>query len=122
MLEAKSLPRFLWAEAVNTAVFLLNRTATSQVPNATPYEIWHGIKPDLSHVRVFGSDAFTHIPKMHRRKLDPKAEKVILVEFSGDSQNYKLYNPRSKKIVVSRDVMFNEKVTTSVKKSNTANV
>ena len=39
MLYAKDIPLYLWAEAVNTAVYILNRTATSQAPNSTPYEL-----------------------------------------------------------------------------------
>ncbi|KMQ84831.1 retrotransposon ty1-copia subclass [Lasius niger] len=47
MLEEKNLPRFLWAEAVNTAVYVINRTATSQVERTTPYEVWHVGKDDV---------------------------------------------------------------------------
>lgn len=87
MLCARNVPQFLWAEAVNTAVYLLNRTATSQLKNSTPYEAWTGKKPNLSHVKIFGSSAFAHIPKIQRRKLDPKARKYTLVGYEKDSSN-----------------------------------
>lgn len=45
----------LWAEAANTAVYLLNRTGTSPITNKTPYEIWHRKKFDLKNLRgAFG--------------------------------------------------------------------
>ena len=108
MITAKKLPLSLWAEAVGTAVTVLNRVlATGK--EKTPYEIWFGKTPDVSHFRVFGSDAYMHIDKQFRKKLDPKATKLILVGYQKDSMNYCLYNPQNKKISVSRDVTFNEK-------------
>ncbi|CAD7083583.1 unnamed protein product [Hermetia illucens] len=108
MITAKKLPLSLWAEAVGTAVTVLNRVlATGK--EKTPYEIWFGKTPDVSHFRVFGSDAYMHIDKQFRKKLDPKATKLILVGYQNDSINYRLYNPQNNKIYISRDVIFNEK-------------
>lgn len=42
----------------------------------TPYEVWTGKKPFLSHLRVFGCEAYVHVPKEKQTKLDPKDEKV----------------------------------------------
>ncbi|GBP40447.1 Copia protein [Eumeta japonica] len=55
MLYARDLPLDLWAEAVNCAVYILNRTSSSQTPGKTPYELWNGTKPELGHLKVFGS-------------------------------------------------------------------
>ena len=64
MLRAKDLPKNLWAEAVSTEVYLLNRTIHSNDKGVTtPYEAWTGRKPELEHVRIFGSVAYTHVPK-----------------------------------------------------------
>jgi hypothetical protein len=57
---------------------------------------------------VFGSIAYVHIPKEKRRKLDAKAEKCILVDYSDEHKGYKCYNPRTKQACVSRDVVFVE--------------
>lgn len=103
MLRAKDLPKNLWAEAVSTAVYVLNRTIHSSGKNLkTPFEMWTGRKPDLEHVRIFGSTAYTHIPKQLRRKLDDKAKKMILVGYQGESENYRIYDPVSKKISIKR--------------------
>lgn len=106
MLHSKNMPKFLWGEAVNTAVYVLNRTPTSRDPTATSYELWTGRKPSVSHLRVFGEDAFVHVPKQFRRKLNPKSKKVTFVAYQGDSKNYRLYDPISGKIIRSRDVNF----------------
>lgn len=63
MLYEKDLPTELWGEAVNTAVYLLNRSPNSKTVDKTPYEIWTGKKPVLKHVRTFGCEGFVHIPK-----------------------------------------------------------
>ncbi|KMQ91777.1 retrovirus-related pol polyprotein from transposon tnt 1-94 [Lasius niger] len=62
MLHSANLPLHLWAEAVETAVYILNRTTSKQTPDTTRYELWMGKKPSLLHVRKFGSDAYIHIP------------------------------------------------------------
>lgn len=108
MLTAKSLPKFLWAEAVNTAVYILNRIPTKRNLQQTPYELWNGRKPFVGHLRIFGSDAFAHVPKQCRSKFDDKARKVILVGYQGESTNYRLFDPVNRKVFVSRDVTFNE--------------
>jgi len=62
----------------------------------------------LSYIRIFGSSAFVHINKQFRQKLDKKARKLILVGYQNESSNYRLWGPQSNKIIISRDVIFNE--------------
>ena len=72
------------------------------------HEQYFGTKPNLRHLRVFGSIAYVPVPTEKRRKLDTKAEKCILVGYSDEQKGYKCYNPRSKQARVSRDVVFDE--------------
>lgn len=102
-----NMPKKFWAEAVNTAVYLRNRTIASGLTR-TPYELWTGRKPDVSHVRVFGSTAMTHVPKMKTAKWDKKAEKLILVGYDNNVKGYRLFDPKSNKIITSRDVIIME--------------
>ena len=67
MLQAKKLPEILWAEAIYTAVDILNPTVNTQFKK-TPLEGWTGQIPDLKHIKIFGSDAYVHIPKEKRSK------------------------------------------------------
>ena len=107
MLRANA-PTFLSAEGVSTAVYLLNKTASSTTCDSTPFEIWTGQMPDYSHLKVFGSSAFVHIPKQFRTKLDEKSVKVVFVGYQGDSTNYRFYNPATRKMTESREAVFLE--------------
>ncbi|KAL0349434.1 UNVERIFIED_CONTAM: Retrovirus-related Pol polyprotein from transposon TNT 1-94 [Sesamum angustifolium] len=75
MLQEKHLPKAFWAEAVYTAVYLLNRCPTKAVQNMTPIEAWSGKKPSAKYLRVFGSIYYVHIPTEKRHKLEEKTEK-----------------------------------------------
>ena len=108
MLKAKEMPNEFWGDAVTCAVYLLNGAATKSVQGMIPQEAWSGIKPCISHLRVFGSRAYSHVPDEKRGKMDDKSEKCILVGYSENSKAYSLYNPISKKIIITRDVHFNE--------------
>jgi hypothetical protein len=72
------------------------------------HEWYFGTKPNLRHLRVFGSIAYVYIPKEKRKKLDAKDEKCILVGYSDEQKGYKCYNPRTKQACVSRDIVFDE--------------
>ena len=54
MLKAKKMPAEFWGEAVTTAVFILNRAPTKALKGKTPFEAWHGRKPNVSFLRTFG--------------------------------------------------------------------
>jgi transposase InsO family protein len=91
VIHAKSLPLRLWAEAINTAVYLMNRTGSSSIPEGkTPYELWIGLKPNLKHLRVFGSVAFVHFPEQMTTKLEPRSKKMLFVGYDGASSNYRV--------------------------------
>ena len=114
----QDLPLYLWAEAVNTAVYILNRYLKNRTRNGTPYELWNGKKADLSHLKTFGCTAYMHIPKQQRTKLQPKSKKYIFADYDGDSNNYRLFDPETRKIKISRDVIFNEDFDNSKPREN----
>ncbi|GMJ16253.1 hypothetical protein HRI_005294500 [Hibiscus trionum] len=108
MLKAKNMPREFWAEAVSCAVYLSNRSPTKNVDNATPQEAWSGRKPSVRHIRVFGSIAYAHVPDQGRLKLDDRSSKYVFIGYDSNSKGYKLYNPSNGRIIISRDVEFDE--------------
>jgi hypothetical protein len=108
LLFEKDLPKKFWAEAVNTAVFLLNRLPTRALQHKTPYEVWHGYKPSLQNLKVFGCLCFTHIPQVKRDKLDRKAKAGIFVGYSNVTKGYRVYQPATEKVIISRDIKFVE--------------
>jgi hypothetical protein len=108
MLKGDGLGQELWAEAVSTTCYLVNRSPSSALDDTSPHEVWSGKKPSLQHLRVFGCDAYVHVPKENRSKLDNKAEKCIFIGYKDGVKGYKLWNLETKKIVYSRDVVFRE--------------
>src|SRR5579862_1900098 len=93
-------------ELAQTVVYLKNRSPTTAVPT-TPYEAWHGVRPDLFYLRIPESRAYIHIPKEKCIKLDTHSHKGILVGYGGTHQ-YRVWDLTRKDVVVSRDVRFNE--------------
>jgi hypothetical protein len=73
MLHAKSLPQRLWDEALNCATYIQNRSPHRSVKDKTPYEAWSGLKPEVTHFRIFGSRAWARIPSEKRKALDPQS-------------------------------------------------
>ena len=102
------LPHKFWGEALSMATYLKNRSPTKAVENMTPYEAWTGKRPDVSHLRVFGCDAYGLIPKDEREKLDAKSRKCILVGYGEVTKGYRLFDPERGKVFLSRDIVFNE--------------
>jgi hypothetical protein len=108
MLHDQRLPFYLWAEACCTAVYLQNRSPHRILGKMTPEEAFTGRRPDVEHIRIFGCSTFSHVPSERRTKLDPTAQQGILVGYSEVAKAYRIYIPPLRKVVVSRDVRFEE--------------
>jgi hypothetical protein len=122
MLAGRNVPKLFWPEAVKWACYVMNRSPTLSVKNMTPEEAWSGEKPSVHHFKVFGCLAFAHIPDSQRTKLDDKSIKCIHLGVSEESKAYKLYDPEKKKIIISRDVVFEEKKGWNLSNSDTKQV
>ena len=85
ILFEKKLPRFLWAEAVNTLVYLLNRLQTKSVQSKTSLEAWSSVQPTTKHLKVFGSLCYFQVLSVKRGKLDERAKKGIFVGYASES-------------------------------------
>ena len=107
ILQEKDLPRDLWAEAVNTAVYVNNRIHGSTT-TTTPYEMWYGRKPDVSYFRIFGTFAYVHIPDDLRSKLDAKSQKLLFIGYSETQKAYRFFDRTTRRITVSRNAIFCE--------------
>jgi hypothetical protein len=122
MITSKDIPKRFWPEAVNWANYVLNRSPAAALSDVTPEEAWSSTKPSVKHFRIFGCIAYAHIPDAQRKKLDNKSTKCIFLGVSEESKAYRLYNPVTKKIVISRDVIFveNEKWSWNEAKNDTS--
>ncbi|KAF8763325.1 Retrovirus-related Pol polyprotein like [Argiope bruennichi] len=107
MLAASALPRSLWANACDTAVYLLNHTGLSPDESKSPHELWTGEpKTKLDHLKVFGTECYAHIPKIFRSKFEDKSVHGHFLGYVNKKDGYKIYLPSRKKIIKSRDVDF----------------
>ena len=62
LLTGAHLPASFWGHALNVAVHVHNRSPTSAIPAGfTPFELWYGHKPSVSHLRIFGCLAYVHV-------------------------------------------------------------
>lgn len=104
LLHAGKLSTKLWTEAVNTAVYVLNKTEPSNVKETTPYELWHGKKPDISYLRFFGEEVYTYIPKEKRRKWDYKAEQGLLAGYDEETKGYRVWFHQHNRTQICRDI------------------
>ena len=77
MLIQANLPQKFGVEALNTTVYLPNWSPSEAVENATPFEAWTGVRPDVKHLRSFGCTAYAHIPK-DERTIQLKCQKVCI--------------------------------------------
>lgn len=107
MLLDGDMPKMFWAEAINTACYLQNRLPSAAV-DRTPFEIWFGRKPDMSHLRLFGSIGYVMVPSVKRKKLDLKAIKMTFVGYSNEHKAYRMIDVKTGEMAISRDVRFIE--------------
>lgn len=96
MLIDSKLPKRFWAEAVNNAVYVANRSPHKSL-KLTPEEMWNGRKPDVSHMRVFGCAAMFFVPKQKRLKWDAKSEHGIFLGYGINCKGYRVYDVKKNK-------------------------
>ena len=92
MIQSKGLSLQYWAEAINCANCIVNRTPTKVLQCITPEEAWIKIKPDVSHFCVFGCEVCAHILDEKQKSLQPKSEKCIFVGYSEEAKGYKRFS------------------------------
>ena len=108
MLKEKAISKIFRGEAVATVVHLLNHFPTKAVQGKTPNEVWYGRKPNVSYLKIFDCVAYAHDPTEKGSKLDDKSIKCIFVGYSNGTKGFKLYDLITKKLIIDRDVIFDE--------------
>ena len=86
---------------MDTTCYLVNQPPTSALIDKTPQEVWTGKKPSIKYLKVFGCDAYVHVPKEKRSKLDNKGKKCIFIGYKDGMKWYKLWNTITKNTVYS---------------------
>nr|GEU62649.1 ankyrin repeat-containing domain, PGG domain protein [Tanacetum cinerariifolium] len=102
MMKATNMPQNFWAEAVRHAIYILNSVPTKALDDITPYE---AIK------RVFGCIAYAKVPSQRLKMLDDRSSRMVYLGNEPGSKAYRLFDPTTQKICVSRDVKFKKNET-----------
>ena len=90
MLNETKLPKYFWADAVNTAFYVCNRVLIRPILKKTPYELYKARKPNISHFHAFGCKCFVlNNGKDNLGKFDPKSNKGIFLGYSLNSKAYR---------------------------------
>ncbi|KAG8486650.1 hypothetical protein CXB51_020037 [Gossypium anomalum] len=105
MLSNANLPKSFWAEAASTACFLINRSPSVAIEKKTPQEVWSGNPANYSDLKIFGCPAYAHV---NNGKLEPRSIKCVFLGYKAGVKGYKLWCPENRKVVISRDVVFDE--------------
>ncbi|KAG7558463.1 Zinc finger CCHC-type [Arabidopsis thaliana x Arabidopsis arenosa] len=108
ILKHMHMPNYLWGEAIRHSTYLLNRVTTRALKDKTPYECFRGKMPTVGHIRIFGCIAYAKIDKQQLRKLDDRSRMLVHLGIEPGSKAYRLLDPQAQKVVVSRDVVFDE--------------
>nr|GFB77867.1 retrovirus-related Pol polyprotein from transposon TNT 1-94 [Tanacetum cinerariifolium] len=96
------------AKAIATACFTQNRSIIHRRFNKTPYELINGRKPDISFLHVFGALCYPKNDREDIGKLGAKGDIGFFIGYSADSCAYRIYNRRTKKIMETMNVSFDE--------------
>lgn len=109
MLTEAKLPESFWTYALGAYRHVHNRTPTSALTaSRTPFEAYKHKKPCVGHLRVFGCAAYVLIGRNKCRGMQGHAVSGIFIGYLDNYVGWHIYLPSTKKVIVSRDVIFNE--------------
>jgi len=107
MLSASELPEFLWEAAVAHVAYLRNMLYTKPKAKGTPYQLWHGRKPNVSHLREFSAPVWVLLQGQKvQRKMLPKSLRRAYVGYDEGSKSVIYYNAAMQNILTSRNFRF----------------
>ncbi|GJX72888.1 retrovirus-related pol polyprotein from transposon TNT 1-94 [Tanacetum coccineum] len=108
MLSASKLPLFFWAKAIATACYTQNRSIIILTHEKTAYHIINDRKPSIRHLYIFGCTCYLTRDGENLDKMKEKGDTYILVGYSTQSKGYNVYNKRTRLIVESIHLRFDE--------------
>ena len=109
LLKSMQVPGKYWGEAVKAAVYILNRSPTKSLNGKTPFEAWFGKKPGVKHLRTFGCLAYVKKVGPGVTKLSDRSVPGVFFGYEPGTKGYRVYDPVNNKLMVTRDVIFDEK-------------
>lgn len=104
------MPSTYWVEALHTATYLLNRRPTKPLHFLTPYQALFGQPPKYDHLRVFGCLCYPNLAATSPHKLAPRSTPCVFLGYPPEHKGYRCLDLSSRRITISRHVIFNELV------------
>ncbi|WVZ96618.1 hypothetical protein U9M48_042233 [Paspalum notatum var. saurae] len=108
LLFQASLPARFWAESLHTATYLLNRLPSTASPAPTPHHALFGTPSRYDHLRVFGCAGYPNTSATAPHKLAPRSTRCVFLGYSPDHKGYRCFDLTSRRVVISRHVVFDE--------------
>ncbi|GJW07208.1 retrovirus-related pol polyprotein from transposon TNT 1-94 [Tanacetum coccineum] len=108
MLSTSKLPLFFWAEAITSACYTQNKSLIIPRYEKTPYHIINDRKPSIKHIHIFGCTCYITRDGENLDKMKEKKDLCILVGYYTQSKGYRVYNKRTRLIVESIHINFDE--------------
>jgi hypothetical protein len=107
LLKQQGMRAKFWGEAVLMMVYILNRSPTKGHDEMTPYEAWHGRKPAVGHLRVFGS--LVYVKELnHIGKIDDRSTTRVFIGYDEGVKGYYVLDPVTHHVRMACDVVFDE--------------
>ncbi|GKD60953.1 putative ribonuclease H-like domain-containing protein, partial [Tanacetum coccineum] len=109
MLVDSKLPNTFWAEAVNTACYVLNRVLVIKPHNKTPYELIRGRTPLIDFMKPFRCPITILNTMDHLGKFNGKADEGFFIRYSMVSKAMRVFNKRTRIVKETLNIRFLEK-------------
>src|SRR3954462_4583978 len=110
MLIDSKLPKYFWAEAVNTSCYILNRVLIRPFTHKTCHELYHDKLPKVFYFRIFGCKCYILNTKGNLDKFDSRSDEGIFLGYSTRSKAYRIFNKNTSSIEESLHVRFDEQL------------
>nr|GFA56411.1 hypothetical protein [Tanacetum cinerariifolium] len=108
MLSAAKVPLFFWAEAIVTTCFTQNRSLVIPRHEKIPYHIINDQKPSVKFFYIFGFICYIVRDGENLDKMKEKGDEYLFVRYSNQSRAYRVFNKRTRVIMESIHVNFDE--------------
>ena len=108
LLAHSSAPLHYWAEAFQTACYLINRLPTPVLNHESPFQKLFNLRPNYTFLRVFGCACWPHLRPYNKHKLDFRSTECVFLGYSPSHRGYQCLHLPSKRIYISRHVLFDE--------------
>ncbi|XP_071741111.1 uncharacterized protein [Rutidosis leptorrhynchoides] len=115
-----SVPQSFWPHALEMATYLLNILPSKLLNNLSPTQLLYQRIPEYQHLKVFGCLCYPLIPSTTIKKLQPRSTPCVFLGYPKNHRGYKCYDISTKKIILSRHVLFNENIFPFSSISNTS--